>query len=315
MSVKLADTAGFCMGVKRAVDMVLELAQRKGTETVYTYGPLIHNPQTVDLLKKRGIIPIASLDEIDTAGPGTLIIIRAHGISPQERRQIKDRGFRILDATCPRVGRVQAIIKKHAARDFTVLIVGDEEHPEVNGLLGYTAGRGMVVNSPSHIDRLPDLERVCVVAQTTQSPEAYQDIVARIRERFPQAAVFDTICDSTENRQREVRLLARDMDAMVIVGGRNSANTQRLAALAAQQGTPTFHVETAEELDPEALRGAARIGVSAGASTPNWIIDQVVDTINAGQEAPAGRGRFLYRVWAWSVRTDLYSAWAPPLSP
>jgi (E)-4-hydroxy-3-methyl-but-2-enyl pyrophosphate reductase len=163
IEIRLAETAGFCMGVRRAVDMVLDLAQHKGDRKIYTYGPLIHNPQTVELLKKRGIVPVASLDEIGAAGPGTRIIIRAHGISPQERRRIKERGFRILDATCPRVGRVQAIIKKHAARDFTVLIVGDEEHPEVNGLLGYTAGRGIVITPKGRrlrrwrrLRRLPD---------------------------------------------------------------------------------------------------------------------------------------------------------------
>ena len=308
MGVKLATTAGFCMGVKRAVDMVLELAQHKGTETVYTYGPLIHNPQTIDLLKKRGIIPIDSLDEIGDTGKGTMIIIRAHGISPDERHRIKEKGIRIMDATCPRVGRVQAIIKKHAAKDYTVLIAGDEEHPEVNGLLGYTAGRGIVISNPKDVERLPDMGKVCVVAQTTQNPEEYHALVEKIRARFPEAAVFDTICDSTEKRQTEVRALAKEMDAMIVVGGRNSANTRRLAALSERQGTPTYQIETAEELDKDAIIGVSDIGVSAGASTPNWIIDRVVDTITTYQGETARRAPFLFNVWTWTVRTDVYSA-------
>ncbi len=308
MGVKLATTAGFCMGVKRAVDMVLELAQHKGKETVYTYGPLIHNPQTVELLKKRGIIPIQSLDEIEHAGKNTMIIIRAHGISPAERKRIKDKGIRIMDATCPRVGRVQAIIKKHASRAYTVLIVGDEEHPEVNGLLGYTAGTGIVIHDPAQIDGLAELEKICVVAQTTQNPEEYQEIVAKIRARFPHAAVFETICDSTEKRQTEVKALAEEMDAMVIVGGQNSANTKRLAVLSGRQGTPTYHIETAEDLKKEAVSEFEKIGVSAGASTPNWIIDRVVDTIMTYQGEKSHRAGFLFRIWTWTVRTDVYSA-------
>lgn len=308
MSVKLATTAGFCMGVKRAVDMVLELAQRKGNETVYTYGPLIHNPQTIDLLKRRGIIPLKSLEEMDRMGNNALIIIRAHGISPAERKKIKARGVRIMDATCPRVGRVQAIIKKHAVRDYTVLIVGDEEHPEVNGLLGYTQGKGIVIGKPTDIDALPEMEKVCVVAQTTQNPDEYREIVERIRARFPGAEVFDTICDSTEKRQAEVQGLAAEMDTMIVVGGLNSANTKRLADLSCRQGTPTYHIETAEDLKKEMLGSSDKIGVSAGASTPNWIIDRVVDTVLAYQGEASYRSGFLFKMWAWAIRTDAYSA-------
>lgn len=308
MSIKLATTAGFCMGVKRAVDMVLDLAQRKGQETVYTYGPLIHNPQTVELLKRRGIMPISSPEEIDRADEGSMIIIRAHGISPAERAKLKAKGIRILDATCPRVGRVQAIIKKHANQDYTILIVGDEEHPEVNGLLGYTKGRGIVINHPADIDDLPDLAQVCVVAQTTQNPDEYKDIVDKVRKRFPQAAVFDTICDSTEKRQTEVKSLAQETDVMIIVGGRNSANTKRLASLAESQGTPTYHIETVNDLSRKAISGVEKIGVSAGASTPNWIIDRVVDTITTYQGEDAHRTRLLFHVWTWMVRTEVYSA-------
>jgi len=308
MAVKLAQTAGFCMGVKRAVDLVLEVAQRKGNETVYTYGPLIHNPQTVELLRKRGIIPIASLDELAGKDKGSMVIIRAHGISPQERRRLKETGLRIVDATCPRVGLVQGIIKKHAREGYHILIVGDEAHPEVNGLLGYAEGRGILLSSPADVAAIPELDKVCVVAQTTQNPEEYRAVCEAVQGRFPHAVVFNTICDSTEKRQGEVEALAREMDAMIIVGGRNSANTKRLADLARRRGIPVAHIETPEELDPAALQAWDRVGVSAGASTPNWIIDRVVDEVTAAQRERGGRATGIYRLWATAVRTDLYSS-------
>lgn len=308
MSVRLAGTAGFCMGVKRAVDLVLDIARRKGRECVYTYGPLIHNPQTVALLEKRGIVPVARIEDVPTGAAGTTLIIRAHGISPAERKLIKARGLRIVDATCPKVAHVQAIIRKHARQDYTVVIVGDGDHPEVNGLLGYTEGKGVVIGGVGEIAAIPAAARVCVVAQTTQNKDDYAAIVAAIRERFPDTVVFDTICDSTETRQTEIRELAAQMDAVIIVGGRNSANTGRLAGLAERQGTPTFRIETAADLATIPVDVFARIGISAGASTPNWIIDRVVDTVISRQEGRRGWRGKLYRLWRSAVVSDVYSA-------
>ena len=305
MEIRLARTAGFCMGVRRAVDMVLDIAQHKGDEKIYTYGPLIHNPQTVELLKKRGIVPVTDLSDVEE---GT-IIIRAHGISPQERKLLQGKGLKIIDATCPRVGRVQAIIKKHAARGYAVLIVGDREHPEVDGLLGYSAGHGLVIGRLEDVEALPALKHVCVVAQTTQSSDEYAEIINRVKERFPDVVVFDTICDSTEKRQSEIRDLASEMDAVFIVGGKNSANTRRLAQISTAKGIPTFHIETAEELDGIPIDAYEKIGVSAGASTPNWIIERVVDHITGGwsQKKKTLKQR-LINVWLLTVRTDIYSA-------
>ncbi len=308
MGVKLAKTAGVCMGVKRAVDMVIEMARHKGTETIYTYGPLIHNPQTVELLRKRGVVPIGGIEGTDCAPAGAAIVIRAHGVSPAERKRIKAKGFRIIDATCPKVAHVQAIIRKHASAGYTVLIAGDREHPEVNGLLGFAGASGIVIGSTAEVANLPDLPKVCVVAQTTQSLEEYAAIVGRVRERFPAAVVFDTICDSTEKRQTEIKELAAETDAVFIVGGRNSANTRRLAELAKLQGKPAFHIETAAELDGIDIEPYRRIGVSAGASTPNWIIDQVVDSLTAREGKREEFIRVLFRMWVFAVRTDIYSA-------
>jgi len=308
MGITLAKTAGFCMGVKRAVDVVLDMAGHRSAEAIYTYGPLIHNPQTIELLRRRGIIPIRSLDEFDRAPAGAAMVIRAHGISPAERRKIKDKGFRIIDATCPKVAHVQAIIRKHAAAGFTVLIAGDREHPEVNGLLGFAGETGIVLGAPGDVDSLPDLAKVCVVAQTTQSLEDYAAIVRRVRERFPDAVVFDTICDSTETRQTEIKALAAGTDAVFIVGGRNSANTRRLAELAKLQGKPTFHIEVSDELQGIDIEPYRRIGVSAGASTPNWIIDRVVDHLTGRLGKREELFRRLFKIWVFTVRTDLYSA-------
>jgi (E)-4-hydroxy-3-methyl-but-2-enyl pyrophosphate reductase len=308
MDVKLAKTAGFCMGVRRAVDLVLDIAQRKGKEDVYTYGPLIHNPQTVELLRTRGIIPVSDIDDIDASGKVATIIIRAHGISPEERNKIKGRGIKIVDATCPKVAHVQAIIKKHASSNHTVLIVGDREHPEVNGLLGYAHGKGFVIGSAAEVDNLPLLDKVCVVAQTTQSTNDFIDIVERIKTRFPDAVIFDTICDSTEKRQSEVKALAAEMDAVFIVGGRNSANTKRLVRIAQVGCKPAFHIETADEVNDIPLSQYEKIGISAGASTPNWIINRVFDAVTNHQDEKQKQGRRLFNFWVFAVKTEIYSA-------
>jgi 4-hydroxy-3-methylbut-2-enyl diphosphate reductase len=308
MSVILAETAGFCMGVKRAVDLVLDIAQRKGKANIYTYGPLIHNPQTVELLRNRGVIPVNRLDEIPDSEQGATLVIRAHGISPDERKKIRKKGVRIIDATCPKVAHVQAIIKKHARKDDTILIIGDANHPEVMGLLGYAYGKGMILNSLDDVAHLPDLDRVCVVAQTTQNIDQFNEIVAALRERFAAAVVFDTICDSTDKRQSEVKRMAAQADAMVVVGGRNSANTMQLARLSKLAGTQTFHIETVDDLKKIPVDGYRRVGVSAGASTPNWIIDRVVDHLAARKGERGARFRGFFRVWISTVRTDIYSA-------
>jgi 4-hydroxy-3-methylbut-2-enyl diphosphate reductase len=307
MEIKLAKTAGFCMGVRRAVDIVLEIAQHETGRRIYTYGPLIHNPQTIELLRSRGITPVKSIEEIK--GPAdAVLIIRAHGIAPAERKRIKESGIKLVDATCPKVGYVQAIIKKHAALNYTVLIVGDLEHPEVDGLLGYTGGRGITVAKADEVDGLPHLEKVCVVAQTTQALDEYNEIIFRIKSRYPDAVVFNTICSSTEQRQAEVISLASEMDAMFIVGGKNSANTKRLADLARERKTATFHIETVEELANIDFEPYDHIGVSAGASTPNWIIDRVMDKIAVRQSHKLKQVGKLLNLWLFAIRTDIYSA-------
>jgi 4-hydroxy-3-methylbut-2-enyl diphosphate reductase len=295
------------MGVRRAVDIVLKIAQHETSRRIYTYGPLIHNPQTIELLKSRGVVPIKNIEEIRDR-KNAILIIRAHGIAPAERKKIKESGVKIIDATCPKVGYVQAIIKKHAALDYTVVIVGDKEHPEVDGLLGYAGGRGITLATLDDVDKLPSFDKVCVVAQTTQDSDNYSKIVEKIKNIYPHSIIFNTICSSTEQRQAEVIAMAGEMDAMFIVGGRNSANTRRLADLAQKQQTPSFHIETPAEMENINFGPYNRIGVSAGASTPNWIIDRVMDKILEGQSLKLKKIGKLLNLWISAIKTDVYSA-------
>jgi 4-hydroxy-3-methylbut-2-enyl diphosphate reductase len=273
--IKLAKTAGFCMGVRRAIDIALSIAQNKGVEEVYTYGPLIHNPQAVDFLSEKGIKPVENLEEIEKGS----IIIRAHGISPGERVKLEKTGMKIVDATCPKVKHVQSIIRRHALDDYEIVIIGDREHPEVEGLLGYADGKGFVIGSEDDLRSLPGFKKLCIVAQTTQNEDDYVKIAKEISDKNPGSLVFKTICDSTERRQEEIKELASEMDAVFIVGGRNSANTKRLAKVSESCGKPTFHIETASEIRDIPVHQFSSIGISAGASTPKWIIREVVEEL------------------------------------
>jgi (E)-4-hydroxy-3-methyl-but-2-enyl pyrophosphate reductase len=276
LKVRQAKTAGFCMGVRRAMEMVLAEANKNG-EPIFTYGPLIHNKQVLELLESKKVRSILDINELKK---GT-ILIRAHGITPLQRKRLKEGNLKIIDATCPRVARVQAIIRYHAKKGYTPVIVGDRDHAEVIGLLGYGNGLAHVITNPSDVSDLPRTDKMVVVAQTTQNEQNFNRIVEAIQERSPNALIFNTICDATRNRQDEVRSLAEHVDAMVVVGGYHSGNTQRLVEVSKAVGRPTYHVETEKELDKEALSTMDVIGVTAGASTPNWLIKDVVQEIES----------------------------------
>jgi (E)-4-hydroxy-3-methyl-but-2-enyl pyrophosphate reductase len=304
VKVVLASTAGFCIGVKRALEMVLK-AINENQPKIYTYGPLIHNPQVLELLRERGITILKPGEE----APGGLVVIRAHGIPPQERRLLEQGGGRIIDATCPRVAKVQAIIRRWAAKGCATLIVGDADHPEVRGLMGYTEGRGYVVSTSRDVADVPDLDKLIVVAQTTQSESQFDARVREITTRFPQAQIFKTICDATASRQAEVQELARQAEALVVVGGRNSGNTQRLVEVSQGTGIPTYHVETEQELDLVEISRYQTVAVTAGASTPNWLIGNVVNTLkHAWAFRPGSWTNYLYRAWRFFLKSNIYVA-------
>lgn len=277
MRVIVAKTAGFCMGVRKAMDNVLDAAIRRERDdgAVYTEGPLIHNPQVLEKLEKKGI----SVLKKDTDLAKSTVVIRAHGITPKRRQELEASGAEICDATCPRVKRVQLIIEEHAKKGYSTIIVGDEGHAEVVGLLGYTEGNGYVISSPEDVSGLPEMEKICVVAQTTQDMSTYTLTVEKLKQRYGNHKVFETICSSTSRRQEEVISLSEEVDAMIVVGGRGSANTNRLVQISADRGTPTFLVETENELDLRKLLDYDVVGVTAGASTPNWLLQRVVDKV------------------------------------
>ena len=276
MKILIAKNAGFCMGVRRAVEMVLD-APGKHKNPICTFGPLIHNPQVLDLLKEK---EISTLDYVPTCGTGT-VLIRAHGVPPRIKQDLKKAGYDIIDATCPRVIKVQTIIRKHARKDYASIIIGDKNHPEVVGLLGYAGGRGFVVDNMDDLDSLPAFERAIVVAQTTQNTYFYEEVKEWVSRRFPHYKIFDTICDSTSKRQAEIKNLADSVDAVIVVGGHSSGNTKRLAEISKMTGKPTYHVETESEIDLDALSEVKHVGITAGASTPNWMIRKIYRTLEA----------------------------------
>lgn len=276
------------MGVHRAMEKVLAEANKK-EGPLFTFGPLIHNKQVLELLETKGIRPVADLKGLHSGG----IVIRAHGIPPQKRQAIKRTGLKIIDATCPRVARVHAIIRAHSRKGYTTIIVGDKDHPEVIGLIGYSESPVHLIQDVKDVLALPQVERAFVVAQTTQDEKKFQKVVKALEERFPGILVFNTICDATHQRQNEVRSFAGQVDAVVVAGGYHSGNTQRLAQVAREEGLPTFQVETEKDLEKEKLSGMEVIGVTAGASTPNWMINNIVKEI----EGIRGRRESLFFRW------------------
>jgi len=308
LDILLAENAGFCMGVRRALKLTLDAANDPSNpRPIATVGPLIHNRQVLEVLEQKGVNTLEEGAGGDTSFGGTAII-RAHGVSPQEHERLGRQAQRLVDATCPHVRKVQKIAEKYCTQGYHCIIVGDAGHAEVEGVLAYTQGRGIVVSRREDVANLPpDLQRVAVVAQTTQDEQLYAEIAEDLRRRYPGCEVFDTICQSTHRRQAEAKRIAEQVDVMVVVGGRHSANTRRLAEICAQTGTPTVHVETAEELDIDRLLECASIGITAGASTPNWMIRRVVHRIRSEHERRARSARYLLRhALVVPIRTNVF---------
>ena len=305
MKVILAQTAGFCKGVRRAMAKVLEQSGQ-AERPVYTDGPLIHNPQTIDILSRRGV---KMLSEQDQPQSGETVFIRTHGVTPERRQEIMEMGVQVCDATCPDVAKIQGLIRMHRRSGYLVVIVGDKKHAEVIGLAGYAGEEGHVVISAAEVESLPDAEKVCVVAQSTLDRSVYDRVAEAVKTRFREVKVLDTICPSTYRRQDELRELSRTADAVVVVGGRNSANTRHLVQISEGNGTPTFHVETAGEIDEKQLKPFHTVAVTAGASTPNWILMQVVDRLKMidPQDTPAVF-RWLKKIGRLVITSNLYVA-------
>lgn len=281
-----AKSAGFCWGVERAIGIAREFAVNKD-KTVYTDGPLIHNKQMMEKLHADGINEVgdyqskAELAINDEAKQEAVMVVRAHGISPERRQYLKSLGMEFKDATCPDVGIIAGKIRLQAKKGYSTVIFGDPQHPEVIGLKGYTEGKGHVIQNSEDIQALPNLgEKVCMVSQSTMFTHEFQRLAEELQGIYPEVLVFDTICGATKERQSDVRLLVKEgADAIVVIGGRHSANTCKLVALAEKNGLPTFHIETVADLDLKVMERYTSIGVTAGASTPDFLIDEVCERL------------------------------------
>lgn len=270
MKVIHANKAGFCMGVRRAMDTISSMPY-KNDEIIYSDGPVIHNPQVIELLKQRNIVPLTD----DISLKGKKIIVRTHGIVPERRKFLEEKGAVLLDVTCPRVGQIQKIIEKKRNEGFSIIIYGDSEHSEVKGLLGYAAGSGIALDKIDDKTDIPHFKKIAVVSQSTRDRNDYLNFVEELKKRYADPEIFDTICDSTACRQNEVLDLAAKSDAVVVVGGFDSANTKTLAKVAEKSGKPVYHIETEKDLNTKDLKKFSVIGLTAGASTPNWMINRV----------------------------------------
>lgn len=275
MKVIIAKRAGFCFGVKRATQMAFEAAGKDNK--TYTLGPIIHSPQVVQKLEQMGVKVVKNLDNTNS---GT-IIIRSHGVLASEMDEAVQKQLEIVDATCPFVKKAQEHVKSLSEAGYGVVVVGDADHPEVQGIVSYGGDKVFVVGSGEEVKRLPKMNKIGVVAQTTQSFENLKNVVSECLLRGGEIRVFNTICDATAVRQEEAKELACQVDCMLVVGGFNSANTRRLAEVCVEIQPRTYHIETAAEIDPDWFKDEERVGVTAGASTPKWIIDEVVNRIEA----------------------------------
>ncbi len=280
-------------------------APARHQKPIYTFGPLIHNPQVLALFKEKGVFV---LEQIPDRGCGT-VLVRAHGVPPETKQLLRNSGFSVIDATCPRVVKVQSIIKKHARKGYATIIVGDQDHPEVTGLMGFAGDQGYVVPSLAAFKELPEFADAIVVAQTTQNQDLYSEIKSWVADFRPHYMVFDTICDSTAKRQKEVSEIAEFVDAVVVVGGKNSGNTKRLTDIVKACGKKVYHVETEAELDMELFSRVHSIGITAGASTPSWIIKRVLRELeHISLKRRKGLRCFLLRLRHYLLLTNLYVA-------
>lgn len=275
MHIEIGKYAGFCRGVKEAVNRTFACA-RQSKQKIYTDGELIHNPQTLDMLESRQVHMLTD-DNLDKAR-GKTLIIRAHGISPQRHAQLRSLNGTVKNFTCRDVGKVQATIKKWSNKDYSVVIFGKKNHPEVIGLLGY-AKKGYVIFDVMDIDKLPGIKKVLLVSQTTMSRGDFSNIQKEMVKKFPQLKVVNTICDATEKRQNEVKEMAKRNDCILIIGGKKSSNSKRLFEIAGQY-TKAYFIEGVDEVKSINFTAIKKLGISAGASTPDWLIGEIVEEIN-----------------------------------
>ena len=277
MKVTVAKSAGFCFGVKRAVDLVYEQAKKEGV--LYTYGPIIHNEEVVRDLESKGVRVIESTEELKNVEKGR-VIIRSHGVGKAVQEQIEAAGFEVLDATCPFVKKIHRIVAEHSAAGEHIIIIGNRTHPEVEGICGWCdPAQTTVIETVQEAEKfmLPEKKKLCIVSQTTYNNNKFKNLVEIIENKgyYISVCILNTICNATDERQTEARSLAMESQAMIVVGGSHSSNTQKLFEICKDECKNTYYIQTLEDLDLTELRGLDNVGITAGASTPNNIIEEV----------------------------------------
>jgi len=273
LEIIVAKSAGFCFGVSNAVKTVNNLLENQ-KELIYTYGPIIHNAQVVDLFSSKGV---KKIDDIDEADPNGHIVIRAHGVTPEIYKMILDKGLILEDATCPYVKKIHNLVKEKSEEGYKIIIVGDKNHPEVIGINGWCNNKAYIADTAKDVESLPESdEKVCVVAQTTITKEKWLQVISALKKKFKNLLEFDTICSATSRRQNEAEEIAKNVDMMIIIGGKNSSNTQKLYDICKKHCNLTYKIETSGDLPPVDIKKIKKIGISAGASTPDWVIEEVI---------------------------------------
>lgn len=276
MNTILAKSAGFCFGVKRAVEMVYDQAE-KAEGPIYTYGPIIHNEEVVRELEEKGVHVIEEDGELHAYPPG-IVIIRSHGVGRMVRETLEKEGFTVVDATCPFVQKIHRIVEEYSEKGYEILVVGNEHHPEVQGIIGWIRGEQyQVISTTEEAENFsPQQEApVCIVSQTTFNYNKFQELVEIIKKKGYDIFVLNTICNATEVRQKEAAEIAAKVDAMLVIGGRHSSNTQKLFEICKKECADTYYIQTKDDFDLSVLQSISNVGITAGASTPNKIIEEV----------------------------------------
>ena len=281
MNVELAKTAGFCFGVKRAVDTVYQQIEQYRGEKIFTYGPIIHNEEVIKDLRSHGVEVLNDDEELKTAD-ADVVVIRSHGVAKYIYDILEERGITCVDATCPFVKKIHKIVAEKSAEGSYIVIVGNGEHPEVQGIRGWAGEQVTVVQTPEDAERfeLPDKDqKVCIVAQTTFNYNKFKELVEIISKKRYDIVVLNTICNATKERQTEARQIAARVDAMVVIGDKRSSNTQKLFEICKEECLNTYYIQTLDDLDINQLRSVESVGITAGASTPNKIIEEVQNNV------------------------------------
>ena len=275
MEVIVAKTAGFCFGVERAVNQVYDQIKH-GSGPIYTLGPIIHNEEVVRDLEEKGVKVLNSENEISALTEGT-VIIRSHGVGKHIYDMLKAQGVQIVDATCPFVKKIHRIVQEQNLQGRRVIIIGDETHPEVEGIKGWGDARTMVVKNEEQMEKLPSFtgEKLCIVSQTTFNYNKFKDLVEKFEKKGYDILVLNTICNATQERQVEARRIASEVDAMIVIGGRHSSNTQKLYEICQKECKNTYFIQSLGDFNPECVNSVRSVGITAGASTPNQIIEEV----------------------------------------